>query len=157
LNLFGDFNRDEAIAALERTFGALPPRDPLPATGFAPKLPEPVGDPLTLTHHGDANTAAALVAWPTGGGSAGFHESRRARTPRPGFQQPPVRCDAREDRRELCAASLLELAARCAVGWLSRRDQPVAPRRSHRFLRRDRQDRRRPCRIPLPRPTKSRA
>ena len=77
VDLFGDFNRDEAIAALERTFGALPPRDPLPATGFAPKLPEPVGDPLTLTHHGDANTAAALVAWPTGGGSAGFHESRQ--------------------------------------------------------------------------------
>jgi zinc protease len=76
IDIFGDFNRDETIAALERTFGALPPRDPQPATGFAPKLPEPVGDPLTLTHHGDANTAAALVAWPTGGGNGGIHESR---------------------------------------------------------------------------------
>ena len=77
VDLFGDFNRDEAIAALERTFGALPARDPLPKTGFAPKVPEPVGDALTLTHHGDSNTAAALVAWPTGGGSAGVHESRQ--------------------------------------------------------------------------------
>ncbi|OYU34997.1 M16 family metallopeptidase [Novosphingobium sp. PASSN1] len=77
IDIFGDFNRDETIAALERTFGALPQRDPLPATGFAPRLPEPVGDPLTLTHHGDANTAAALVAWPTGGGNAGIHESRQ--------------------------------------------------------------------------------
>lgn len=77
IDIFGDFNRDETVAALERTFGALPARDPLPATGFAPKVPEPVGDPLTLTHHGDANTAAALVAWPTGGGNAGIHESRQ--------------------------------------------------------------------------------
>lgn len=77
VDLFGDFNRDEAVAALERTFGALPPRDPLPKTGFTPKVPEPVGEPLTLTHHGDSNTAAALVAWPTGGGSAGVHESRQ--------------------------------------------------------------------------------
>ncbi len=77
VDIFGDFKREETIAALERTFGALPARDPLPATGFAPKVPEPVGDPLTLTHHGDANTAAALVAWPTGGGNAGVHVSRQ--------------------------------------------------------------------------------
>ncbi len=77
VDLFGDFNREEAIAALERTFGALGPRDPLPQTGFAPRVPEPIGDPLVLTHRGDANTAAALVAWPTGGGSAGVRESRQ--------------------------------------------------------------------------------
>ena len=77
VDLFGDFNREEAIDALERTFGAIPARDPLPKTGFAPKLPAPVSEPLTLMHHGDANTAAALVAWPTGGGSAGVHESRQ--------------------------------------------------------------------------------
>lgn len=77
VDLFGDFNREEAVAALERTFGALPQRDPAPATGFAPKVPAPVGEPLTLNHHGEANTAAALVAWPTGGGSAGFHEARQ--------------------------------------------------------------------------------
>ncbi len=77
VDIFGDFNREETVAALERTFGALAPRDPLPATGFAPRVPEPVGDPLTLTHHGDANTAAALVAWPTGGGNAGVHVARQ--------------------------------------------------------------------------------
>ncbi|WP_082697716.1 M16 family metallopeptidase [Novosphingobium fuchskuhlense] len=77
VDIFGDFKREETVAALERTFGALPARDPLPATGFAPRVPAPVGDPLTLTHHGDANTAAGLVAWPTGGGNAGLHEARQ--------------------------------------------------------------------------------
>ncbi|MEO0033575.1 MAG: hypothetical protein RIS94_3333, partial [Pseudomonadota bacterium] len=66
VDLFGDFKREDAIAALEKTFGALPARDPLPATGFAPHIPAHNDAPLVLTHHGDANTAAALVAWPTG-------------------------------------------------------------------------------------------
>jgi zinc protease len=30
-----------------------------------------------LTHTGDPNTAAAMVAWPTGGGRTGVHESRQ--------------------------------------------------------------------------------
>jgi len=42
VDIFGDYNRDETVAALERTFGALPPRDPQPATGFGPKVPAPV-------------------------------------------------------------------------------------------------------------------
>jgi zinc protease len=77
VDLFGDFKREDAIAALEKTFGALPARDPLPATGFAPHIPAHNDAPLVLTHHGDANTAAALVAWPTGGGRAGVRESRQ--------------------------------------------------------------------------------
>lgn len=79
VDLFGDFDREKAIAALEKTFGALPARDPLPETGFAPHIPAHNAEPLVLTHHGDATTAAALVAWPTGGGRKGpaLRESRQ--------------------------------------------------------------------------------
>jgi zinc protease len=77
VDLFGDFKREEAVAALEKTFGALGPRDPLPQTGFAPGIPAHNEEPLVLTHRGDANTAAALVAWPTGGGRGGVRESRQ--------------------------------------------------------------------------------
>ncbi len=77
VDVFGDFKRDEAIAALNKTFGALPARDPLPASTLAPTVPAHNEEPLVLTHRGDATTAAALVAWPTGGGRAGVRESRQ--------------------------------------------------------------------------------
>ena len=79
VQIFGDFDRDTALAALQRTFGALPPRRPLPE-GTAPasaRFPGPNAQPLVLTHRGDANQAAAVVAWPTGGGIAGVSESRQ--------------------------------------------------------------------------------
>ncbi len=79
VQVYGDFDRDAAIAALQRTFGALPPRKPLPeepvpaGTGF----PKPTAEPVVLTHRGDANQAAAVISWPTGGGSRGISESRQ--------------------------------------------------------------------------------
>ncbi len=79
VQLFGDFDRNAALAALGRTFGALPPRPPLPA-GTAPataRFPAANATPLVLTHRGDGNQAAAVVSWPTGGGSAGIGESRQ--------------------------------------------------------------------------------
>ena len=79
VQIFGDFDRDAAIAALKTTFGALPPRAPLPA-GSPPasaKFPAHNAKPLILTHRGDANQAAAVVSWPTGGGSMGIAESRQ--------------------------------------------------------------------------------
>lgn len=77
--IFGEFDRDAAIEALRMTFGALPPRAPLPAavanrvTGF------PVGSdkPVVLTHRGDADQAAAVIAWRGGAGAAGLPESRQ--------------------------------------------------------------------------------
>jgi zinc protease len=78
VQVFGDFDRAKTIAALERTFGALPARTPLPPAATTPSaLPTPSTTPVVLTHRGDANQAAALVAWPTGGGFAGVRESRR--------------------------------------------------------------------------------
>lgn len=78
VQVFGDFNRSKAIAALQRTFGALPARLPLPehtapaTLGFAQPTPQPV----VLRHGGDANQAAVVVSWPTGGGLAGLKQAR---------------------------------------------------------------------------------
>jgi zinc protease len=79
VQIYGDFDRNSALAALQRTFGALPPRAPLPP-GTAPasaRFPAANSQPLVLTHRGDANQAAAVVSWPTGGGMAGISESRQ--------------------------------------------------------------------------------
>jgi zinc protease len=79
VQIYGDFDRATAIAALEKSFGALAPRPPLPAD-IAPasaKFPAPVAKPVVLTHRGDANQAAAVISWPTGGGMAGIRESRQ--------------------------------------------------------------------------------
>jgi zinc protease len=79
VQIFGDFDRNSALAALQRTFGALPERKPLPP-GAAPavgRFPPPNAQPVVLTHRGDANQAAAVIAWGTGGGMAGVSESRQ--------------------------------------------------------------------------------
>lgn len=77
VDMFGDFTREQAIAALERTFGALPVRPSAPPSTLAPAIPAHNAQPLVLTHRGDPSQAAALVAWPTGGGQAGVRESRQ--------------------------------------------------------------------------------
>ena len=77
VDLFGDFKREEAIDALNKTFGALPMRMPVPPTGLAPHVPAHNETPLEITHRGDPDTAAALVAWPTGGGRGQLRESRQ--------------------------------------------------------------------------------
>ena len=79
IHLFGDFKRDEAVAALAKTFGALPARGALPA-GTAPataKTLAPSLSPVLLYHDGDKDQSAAIIAWPTGGGAANVRESRQ--------------------------------------------------------------------------------
>lgn len=79
VQVFGDFDRTATLEALQRTFGALPRRTPLPA-GTAPATArslEPSPTPVVLNHRGDANQAAALVSWPTGGGQANIREGRK--------------------------------------------------------------------------------
>jgi len=79
VQVFGDFDRDATVEALRRSFGALAPRKPLPR-GTAPATahsPRPDGNPVILTHRGDADQAAAVVSWPTGGGTIGIRESRQ--------------------------------------------------------------------------------
>ncbi|MFN4136301.1 MAG: M16 family metallopeptidase [Novosphingobium sp.] len=77
IDMFGDFAREDAIAALERTFGALPRRTDAPPSTLSPALPAHNERPMVLTHRGDPSQAAAVVAWPTGGGQAGVRESRQ--------------------------------------------------------------------------------
>ncbi|MBB4613292.1 M16 family metallopeptidase [Novosphingobium taihuense] len=77
IDMFGDFTREQALAALEKTFGALPARAQATAQSLAPNIPAHNVEPLVLTHRGDPSQAAAVVAWPTGGGQAGVRESRQ--------------------------------------------------------------------------------
>lgn len=76
--VFGDFDRARALQALANTFGALQPREPIPAEQAArlPGYAEP-GTTTVLTHRGEPSQAAALVEWPGGGGVAGIRESRQ--------------------------------------------------------------------------------
>jgi zinc protease len=79
VQIFGDFDKTAAIAALEKTFGALKARQPYAATDASAQVavPKPSDHPVTLVHHGDPDQAAAVISWPTGGGVMGIRESRQ--------------------------------------------------------------------------------
>ncbi len=79
VDVFGDIDTAATIEAINRTFGALPPRLPIPADALARGLsfPAPTAQPVVLHHTGDPDQAAAVVAWPTGGSSARLPESRK--------------------------------------------------------------------------------
>lgn len=77
--VFGEFDPAKVTEQLRLTFGALPARDPI-APEIAARVPgfaDPSGAPAVATHRGDANQAAAVVAWPSGGGVASLRESRQ--------------------------------------------------------------------------------
>jgi len=78
VQIFGDVKPDEAIAAVAETFGALPQRAevPIPALNRTLTFPAHVETPLVLRHDGSAEQAAAVIAWPTGGGYTNLKESR---------------------------------------------------------------------------------
>ncbi|MBO9497860.1 MAG: insulinase family protein [Novosphingobium sp.] len=76
--VFGDIDPAATDAALAKTFGALPRRDPIPADALARGVafaPIPA-QPIVLYHHGESDQAAAVVAWKLGGGVAGLPVSR---------------------------------------------------------------------------------
>lgn len=77
--LFGDFDKATAISALEKSFGAMRPRAPVAVAPAAKTVsfPAPIEAPLRLTHKGSSDQAAAVMAWPTGGGIAGITEGRQ--------------------------------------------------------------------------------
>lgn len=79
VQVYGDFDRDAVVSVLQRTFGALPPRQPLApvSASTGASFPAPTAQPVVLTHRGEANQAAAVISWPTGGGSSGISESRQ--------------------------------------------------------------------------------
>ncbi len=76
--IFGDFEMEEGIESVRRTLGALPRRAPIPADILAKPLGFATPDAtIVRTHRGDADQAAAVIAWPTGGGPEGLPESRQ--------------------------------------------------------------------------------
>lgn len=79
IQLYGDVNRDEAVAAVAETFGALPRRADMipPPENRTRRFPAPVSQPVVLTHDGSPDQAGAVLAWPTGGGEDRIRESRQ--------------------------------------------------------------------------------
>ncbi|KLE35078.1 M16 family metallopeptidase [Aurantiacibacter luteus] len=79
VDVFGDIDRQATIDALSRTFGALPERVPMTAIAPPPaSFPEGgAAATTTLTHGGDSDQSAAIIAWPLGGGSDGIVQSRK--------------------------------------------------------------------------------
>jgi len=77
VSVFGDVKVDEVIAAVAKSFGAMKPRATDPLAPQTVRFPVHVASPVMRTHDGPANQAAAVIAWPTGGGSAGLAESRQ--------------------------------------------------------------------------------
>lgn len=77
--IFGDFDRDATVAALGRTFGALPQREPISAAVAArtPAFPAAGRETTVLRHRGDPDQAAAVIAWPAGAGIANVREYRQ--------------------------------------------------------------------------------
>jgi zinc protease len=77
--IFGDFDRDKAVAALLQTFGAMKKRPVSPPAigGLTRQFPASTGNIARLTHKGPSDQAAAVIAWPTGGGLARITESRQ--------------------------------------------------------------------------------
>lgn len=77
--LFGDVDAQAAIAAVAGTFGALPARQPTEplAANRVLAFPAPVASPVRIDHDGPIEQAAAVIAWPTGGGLARIREGRQ--------------------------------------------------------------------------------
>ena len=78
LLVFGEFDKAATVDALRRTFGALAPRDAAPADVLERPVAFPeAGETVVRHHRGDANQAAAVIAWPSGAGVENLRESRR--------------------------------------------------------------------------------
>lgn len=79
VQLFGDVNAEEAVAAVASTFGALPPRGERKPSraGRTLTFPKHNRTPQVLYHDGDQGQAAATIAWPTGSGFAQAKDARR--------------------------------------------------------------------------------
>lgn len=77
VQVFGDATQQAAIDAVAATIGAMTKRTADTSPPPPVRFPAHVAQPVTRTHSGQPNQAAAAIAWPTGGGSAGLSESRK--------------------------------------------------------------------------------
>jgi zinc protease len=67
VTIVGDMTEADAVAAVAKTFGALPKRAPLaPASGEGPfrRFPAVLPPPVRALHEGPAEKAAAVLVWP---------------------------------------------------------------------------------------------
>jgi zinc protease len=79
LQIFGDMTEETAIKAAAATFGALKPREaaPILAANAAVKGMQSSPTERIYYHKGDADQAAAVLAWPTSGGVDHIFDSRK--------------------------------------------------------------------------------
>ncbi len=77
--VFGDVGADDAVRAVSETFGALKKRSPARALpgSTGSRGPMATAQPIIRFHSGPADQAAAVLAYPLGGGNAGLYESRK--------------------------------------------------------------------------------
>ena len=77
--VFGDASLDQAITAVAKSFGALPPRKPgkIAPGADTSRSAAPTKTPIMRTHRGAADQASAVLAFPLGGGMEGLYESRK--------------------------------------------------------------------------------
>jgi zinc protease len=79
VEIFGDFKTEDAVNAALATFGAMKPRQPaaIDPANARTGTPAHAAKPITRTHSGPAEQAAAAMAWPTGGGLDAIAEARK--------------------------------------------------------------------------------
>ncbi|MBI0476305.1 insulinase family protein [Sphingomonas sp. MA1305] len=77
VDVFGQVDADAAIAAVAKSFGALPPRAAANAAAPPVRFPAHVATPVTRLHDGPDTQAAAVIAWPTGAGMADSATARQ--------------------------------------------------------------------------------
>ncbi|MBK7161190.1 MAG: insulinase family protein [Sphingomonadales bacterium] len=77
--LFGDFETEKAVNALQNTVGALKPRsaDSISQKASQVIFPASNAKPLRFTHKGPKDQMAAVIGWPTGAGLAQINEARQ--------------------------------------------------------------------------------
>lgn len=78
ISVVGDFDAEAVIAAVGKTFGALPPRTDTPQRIRNINFPAGTPQPLQWTHEGRADQSVAFIAWP----SVDFSDARKARAVR---------------------------------------------------------------------------
>lgn len=77
VQLFGDLQSVDYKKILGDTIGALPQRKARATLAYAASVPlKPNSQPEVFTHKGDEDQAAAIVAWPTGGGLTNIKQGR---------------------------------------------------------------------------------
>lgn len=77
VSVFGDVKTEEVVQAVAATFGAMKPRPADTRPAAAVRFPAHVASPVIRTHDGPDTQAAAVIAWPTGGGIAEVTTSRQ--------------------------------------------------------------------------------